>query len=174
MESRFKLKVESHQSCCAILERGPVIKISSTKTRTRHYESGLKKMPNSSSSKVPSIKAQHRIAKKRAVRRRRIDLDCGCSIYIHINCAKDGNGFTHMGRHHCASGREFRFYLGGSKSPLFQDVQRGGSTLHAHKDIPHSYPVQPQPEESTKSSQSVPELPSLDGIDSSFWDDIFE
>nr|AIN36434.1 TRAP [Macroptilium yellow vein virus]AIN36439.1 TRAP [Macroptilium yellow vein virus]AIN36444.1 TRAP [Macroptilium yellow vein virus]AIN36449.1 TRAP [Macroptilium yellow vein virus]AIN36454.1 TRAP [Macroptilium yellow vein virus] len=128
-------------------------------------------MQNSSSSTPPSIKVQHRAAKKRAVRRRRIDIECGCSIYVHINCA--GHGFTHRGTHHCTSGREWRVYLGDIKSPLFQDVQRRGSPTHKDKNIPRPDKVQPQPQEQTGSSQGIPELPSLDDISSSFWDDIF-
>ncbi|AQT01540.1 TRAP [Sida chlorotic mottle virus] len=128
-------------------------------------------MRNSSSSTPPSIKPQHKIAKKRAIRRKRIDLNCGCSIFLHINCAN--HGFTHRGEHHCVSGREFRFYLGGSKSPLFQDRPCGGSDIHNDKDIPHPDTVQPQRQEGAGSTQSLPELPSLDDLDSSFWDDIF-
>ncbi|AAB66666.1 trap [Pepper golden mosaic virus] len=129
-------------------------------------------MLNSSSSTLPSIKAQHRIAKKRPIRRRRIDLNCGCSIFLHINCAN--NGFTHRGEHHCASGREFRFYLGGSKSPIFQDTARGGPVVHQNQDIPHRSPVQPQPTSSISSPQGIPPFPSLDDFDDSFWDDIFK
>nr|UFT26557.1 transactivator protein [Bean leaf crumple virus] len=129
-------------------------------------------MQNSYSSTPPSIKTQHRITKRRAIRRRRIDLNCGCSIFLHINCAD--NGFTHRGEHHCASGREFRFYLGSSKSPLFQDEPRRGSNIHKDQDISHPNPVQPQPQEDAGSTQSIHELPSLDDISSSFWDDIFK
>nr|CRI68246.1 Transcriptional activator protein [Pepper golden mosaic virus] len=129
-------------------------------------------MLNSSSSTLPPIKAQHRIAKKRPIRRRRIDLNCGCSIFIHINCAN--NGFTHRGEHHCTSGREFRFYLGGSKSPIFQDTSRGGPVVHQNQDIPHRSPVQPQPTSSISSPQGIPPFPSLDDFDESFWDDIFK
>ncbi|AAZ29485.1 Trap [Bean golden yellow mosaic virus [HomesteadFL]] len=172
MESRFKLKEEYHQSCCAIQVRVPVIKTSSTKKKTELYTTGPFIMRSSSPSQPPSIKAQHRIAKRRAIRRRRIDLNCGCSIFYHIKCAD--HGFTHRGEHHCASGREFRFYLGGTKSPLFQDHASGRSSIHTNKDIPHPSQVQSQPQESTGSPQSIPELPSLDDIDSSFWDDIFK
>nr|ADD92373.1 transcription activator [Pepper golden mosaic virus] len=129
-------------------------------------------MLNSSSSTLPSIKAQHRIAKKRPIRRRRIDLNCGCSIFLHINCAN--NGFTHRGEHHCGSGREFRFYLGGSKSPIFQDTPRGGPVVHQNQDIPHRSPVQPQLTPSIGSPKSIPPFPSLDDFDDSFWDDIFK
>nr|ARM20156.1 transcriptional activator [Jacquemontia yellow vein virus] len=90
-------------------------------------------MQNSSSSTPPSIEPKHRIAKKRAVRRRRIDLDCGCSIYISINCRN--HGFTHRGTHHCSSGKEWRVYLEGTKSPLFQDIQPRGPAIHSDKDI---------------------------------------
>nr|AEY68251.1 transcription activator protein [Tomato mild yellow leaf curl Aragua virus] len=129
-------------------------------------------MLNSSSSTPPSIKPQHRLAKKRAIRRRRIDLNCGCSIFLHINCAD--HGFTHRGEHHCVSGREFRFYLGGSKSPLFQDVPSRGPIIHNEQGLSHSNPVQLQHQEGAESTQSIPELPSLDDISSSFWDDLFK
>ncbi|AGK90271.1 transcription activator [Capraria yellow spot Yucatan virus] len=129
-------------------------------------------MQNSSSSTPPSIKAQHRIAKKRAVRRRRIDLNCGCTIYLHINCAD--NGFTHRGEHHCGSCREFRFYLGGFQFPLFKDTVRREPHVHENKNIPHRSPVQPQREESVGSPQSVLQLPNLDDFDDSFWTDIFK
>ncbi|AHX57825.1 transactivator protein [Jacquemontia yellow mosaic virus] len=128
-------------------------------------------MQNSSSSTPPSIKPQHRVAKKRAVRRRRIDLDCGCSIYVHLNCRN--HGFTHRGTHHCSSSQEWRVYLGGTKSPLFQDIQRRGSAIHNDQDIHDRDQVQPQPEEGAASTQGLPELPSLDDIPDSFWDDIF-
>nr|AGH29631.1 transactivating protein [Tomato chlorotic mottle virus]AGH29636.1 transactivating protein [Tomato chlorotic mottle virus] len=129
-------------------------------------------MHNSSSSTPPSIKVQHRAAKKRAVRRRRIDLQCGCSIFVHIDCA--GHGFTHRGTHHCTSGREWRVYLGNIKSPLFQDVQRRGHTIHEDQSLPCPNTVQPQPEESTGSPQGLSQLPNLDDIPESFWDDIFK
>nr|ABA26604.1 TrAP [Cabbage leaf curl Jamaica virus] len=129
-------------------------------------------MRNSSPLKPPSIKAQHKTAKRRAVRRRRIDLNCGCSIFLHINCAD--NGFTHRGEHHCSSGREFRFYLGGSKSPVFQDTTRRGPVVHQNQDLPHPSPVQPQPTESIGSPQSLLQFPGLDEFDESFWADIFK
>nr|AIN35774.1 TRAP [Bean golden mosaic virus]AIN35779.1 TRAP [Bean golden mosaic virus]AIN35784.1 TRAP [Bean golden mosaic virus]AIN35789.1 TRAP [Bean golden mosaic virus]AIN35799.1 TRAP [Bean golden mosaic virus] len=129
-------------------------------------------MRNSSSSTPPSIKVQHRAAKKRAIRRRRVDLECGCTIYVHINCS--GHGFTHRGTHHCTSSGEWRVYLGDIKSPLFQDVQRRGSTIHNNQSIPPPNTVQPQPQEQTGSTQGFPEFPSLDDISSSFWDDIFK
>ncbi|ALK03438.1 transactivator protein [Whitefly-associated begomovirus 1] len=127
-------------------------------------------MLNSSSSTPPSIKTRHRIAKSRP-RRRRIDLQCGCSIYFHIDCA--GHGFTHRGTHHCASGREWRFYLADSQSPLFHGTESRGSTIHQDKNIPRPDTVQPQPQEGVGSTEGVPELPSLDDVASSFWDDIF-
>ncbi|ADC32518.1 TrAP [Bean yellow mosaic Mexico virus] len=128
-------------------------------------------MRSSSPSHPPSIKTAHRQAKRRAIRRRRIDLRCGCSIYFHIGCT--GHGFTHRGIHHCTSGGEWRVYLGDRKSPLFQDVQSRGSTVYENQGVPRSDTVQPQPEESVASPQSLPELPSLDDIDDSFWVDLF-
>ncbi|AFQ93628.1 transactivator protein [Bean white chlorosis mosaic virus] len=129
-------------------------------------------MRSSSPSTPPSIKKKHREAKKRSVRRRRIDLECGCSIYFHIGCT--GHGFTHRGTHHCTSGGEWRVYLGDRKSPLFQTIQGRGPTLHEHQDIQRANTVQPQPQESIGSPQSLPELPSLDDIPDSFWVDLFE
>ncbi|AAD09667.1 transactivator protein [Tomato mottle Taino virus] len=125
----------------------------------------------SSPSQPPSIKIAHRQGKKRAIRRRRVDLQCGCSIYFHLNCA--GHGFTHRGTHHCTSGGEWRVYLGNTKSPLFQDVQSRGLAVHQNQGIPRTNTIQPQPEESVASPQSLPELPSLDDIDDSFWINIF-
>ncbi|AWD77151.1 trans-activating protein [Sida yellow golden mosaic virus] len=129
-------------------------------------------MLNSSSSTPPSIKAKHRITKKRAIRRRRIDLDCGCSIYVHIACT--GHGFTHRGAHHCTSGREWRLYLGDNKSPVFQDIQGRGHAVHDDTCVPRADTVQPQPQESTGSPQGIPELPSLDDFSESFWNDLFD
>nr|QHA25111.1 transcriptional activator protein [Tomato dwarf leaf virus] len=129
-------------------------------------------MLNSSSSTPPSIKAQHRAAKRRATRRRRIDLNCGCTIYVHIGCCN--HGFTHRGIHHCASSSEWRLYLGDYKSPIFQDNRRGGPAIHNNQDIPHPDTVQPQPAESTGSPQGISQFPSLDDISDSFWDDIFK
>nr|AMW86990.1 transcriptional activator [Sida golden yellow vein virus] len=128
-------------------------------------------MLNSSPSQPPSIKKAHKQAKRRAIRRRRIDLDCGCSIYLHIGCT--GHGFTHRGTHHCTSGREWRLYLGDRKSPVFQDQQSRGTDVHQDQSISHPDQVQPQPEESVGSPQSLPELPSLDDIDDSFWINLF-
>nr|AQT01523.1 TRAP [Tomato yellow spot virus] len=129
-------------------------------------------MLNSSSSTPPSIKPQHRAAKRRGTRRRRIDLGCGCSIYVHINCSD--HGFTHRGTHHCASGREWRLYLGDIKSPVFQDIPSRGPNVHNDQSVPHPDTVQPQPQESVGSPQGIPELPSLDDISDSFWNDLFD
>ncbi|UFT26613.1 transactivator protein [Rhynchosia mottle virus] len=136
---------------------------------------GHKKTPSSSPlrnrSSPPSIKPRHSYA-KRQTRRKRIDLNCGCSIYVHINCAN--HGFTHRGTHHCCSSKEWRFYLGGSKSPIFQDNQSGAAHVHTNHGVPHSDTLQPQPAESVGSPQSLSKFPSLDDIDDSFWADIFK
>nr|AOT83444.1 trans-activating protein [Wissadula yellow mosaic virus] len=128
-------------------------------------------MPSLSLSTPPCIKKAHRQAKRRAIRRRRIDLECGCSIYLHINCAE--YGYTHRGTHHCASSGEWRLYLGNNKSPVFQDVQGRGPSIHNNKGLPCTNTVQPQLEESIASPQSIPELPNLDDIPDSFWADLF-
>ncbi|ABF67533.1 transactivator protein TrAP [Sida mosaic Sinaloa virus] len=128
-------------------------------------------MQSSSPSHPPSIKTAHRQAKRRAIRRRRIDLECGCPIYFHIGCI--GHGFTHRGIRHCTSGREWRVYLGDRKSPLFQDVPCRRANTYEEQGVPRTDTIQPQPEESVGSPQSLPELPSLDDIDDSFWVDLF-
>ncbi|ACQ57352.1 TrAP [Malvastrum yellow mosaic Jamaica virus] len=128
-------------------------------------------MLSSSPSQPPSIKKAHKQAKRRAIRRRRIDLECGCSIYFHIDCT--GHGFTHRGTHHCTSGREWRVYLEDRKSPLFHDIQSRRPVIHQNQGVSHTNTVQPQPEESVGSPQSLLELPSLDDIDDSFWVNLF-
>ncbi|ADV15501.1 transcriptional regulator [Sida micrantha mosaic virus - Rhombifolia [Bolivia:Cerro Fraile 1:2007]] len=138
----------------------------------QHYEVGHSTMLNSSSSTPPSIKPRHRIAKKRTLRRKRVDLKCGCSIFVHLNCS--GHGFTHRGIHHCTSGREWRLYLGDNKSPVFQDIPRRGPAVHEDQSVPHTDKVQPQPQESIGSPQGLPELPSLDDLSDSFWEDLFK
>ncbi|ADC32512.1 TrAP [Merremia mosaic Puerto Rico virus] len=136
---------------------------------------GQRKTPSSSPlrnhSTPPSIKPRHRFA-KRQTRRKRIDLQCGCSYYLHINCSN--HGFTHRGTHHCSSSNEWRFYLGGSKSPLFQNNQGGPSNVHPQQSVPHTNSRQPQPQESVGSPQSLLQFPSLDDFDDSFWADLFK
>ncbi|AEF12622.1 transcription activator [Chenopodium leaf curl virus] len=129
-------------------------------------------MRSSSPSHPPSIKIAHKIAKKRGIRRRRIDLDCGCSIYVHIGCS--GHGFTHRGTHHCSSSGEWRFYMGDRKSPLFQDRQGGGTGVHVQQSVPHPDQGKPQPAESVGSPQGLLNLPSLDDFSDSFWDDVLK
>nr|AWX66804.1 transcriptional activator protein [Pepper huasteco yellow vein virus] len=136
---------------------------------------GSKKTPSTSPSKKlsspPAIKLRHRFA-KRQTRRRRIDLACGCSIYIHINCAN--NGFTHRGTHHCSSSSEWRFYMGASKSPIFQNEVSGDPNVHTQQGVSHSGQSQPQHEESAGSPQSLLQLPSLDDVDDDFWADLLK
>nr|ADP09641.1 AC2 protein [Chili leaf curl Pakistan virus] len=118
------------------------------------------------STQVP-IKVQHRIAKK-GIRRRRVDLDCGCSYFIALRC--HGYGFTHRGTHHCSSSREWRVYLGDSKSPLFQDIRAPQPSIsHEPRHHHNPNPVQPQPEESSGSAQVFSSLPNLDDLTDSDW-----
>nr|AZB50518.1 AC2 [Tomato leaf curl New Delhi virus] len=123
-------------------------------------------MLNSSSSpkrstQVP-IKVQHKIAKK-AIRRRRVDLPCGCTYYFAIECAS--HGFTHRGTHEYNSGREWRIYREIQKSPVFQnfETRRAGlpnTARHNHG----SNTVQPQPAESPGTSQVFSNFQNLDGL----------
>ncbi|AIC83090.1 TrAP [Chilli leaf curl Virus - [Pakistan:2011]] len=118
------------------------------------------------STQVP-IKVQHRLAKK-GTRRRRVDLDCGCSYFIALRCR--GYGFTHRGTHHCSSSREFRVYLGDNKSPVFQD-NRAPPPAIPEEPRHHNSPsaVQSQPEESVGDTQMFSNLPNLDDLTASDW-----
>nr|AAW50899.1 transactivator protein [Tomato leaf curl Karnataka virus] len=118
------------------------------------------------STQVP-IKVKHRIAKKRT-RRRRVDLPCGCSYFIALAC--HDHGFTHRGTHHCSSSREWRVYLGDSKSPIFQDNRASQPAIPdepRHNHRPST--VQSQPEESAGDTQMVPSLRNLDDLTASDW-----
>nr|ADO41099.1 transcription activator protein [Cotton leaf curl Burewala virus] len=113
------------------------------------------------------IKVQHREAKRRN-RRRIVDLECGCSLYLSINC--HNHGFTHRGTHHCSSSREWRIYLGSSKSPLFQDHQPRQPSIHDEYGYTHDQdPVQSQPEESVGDTQMFHSFPNLDDLTASDW-----
>nr|ABU95073.1 AC2 [Tobacco leaf curl Japan virus] len=117
------------------------------------------------STQVP-IKVQHRIGKTRAPRRRRIDLNCGCSIYVALDCAN--HGFTHRGHHHCSSGMEWRVYLDSTKSPIFQNHEpRSTAIQHASGHNNDTDTVQPQPQVSTGSTQVLPDLQDLDSLTTS-------
>uniref|UniRef100_Q0ZUK6 Transcriptional activator protein n=1 Tax=Chilli leaf curl virus-[Pakistan] TaxID=340896 RepID=Q0ZUK6_9GEMI len=118
------------------------------------------------STQVP-IKVQHRQA-KRGIRRRRVDLDCGCSYFIALRC--HGYGFTHRGTHHCSSSREWRVYLGDSKSPVFQDNRAPEPSIpHEPRHNHRPNTVQSQPEESSGSAQVFSSLPNLDDFTASDW-----
>nr|ADO41093.1 transcription activator protein [Cotton leaf curl Burewala virus]AEY75692.1 transcription activator protein [Cotton leaf curl Burewala virus] len=113
------------------------------------------------------IKVQHREAKRRN-RRRIVDLELGCSLYLSINC--HNHGFTHRGTHHCSSSREWRIYLGSSKSPLFQDHQPRQPSIHDEYGYTHDQdPVQSQPEESVGDTQMFHSFPNLDDLTASDW-----
>nr|UIK24203.1 transcription activator protein [Tomato yellow leaf curl virus] len=118
-------------------------------------------------SQVP-IKIQHRIAKRKPVRRKRIDLDCGCSYYLHLNCIN--HGFTHRGTHHCGSSMEWRVYLGDRKSPVFQDnrpLRKAISNEPRHHF--NADKIQSQHQEGTGDSQMFSQLPNLDELTASDW-----
>nr|ASU11093.1 AC2 transcriptional activator [Squash leaf curl China virus] len=129
-------------------------------------------MQSSSHSKnhsIPVAKESLHPKKKKAIRRRRIDLPCGCSYYMSINC--HDHGFTHKGVHHCGSSREWRVYLGSSKSPVFQNNKTRYQTVSRRTRHNQSADnVQPQPAESTGTSQMCSNVPDLDGLTPSDWD----
>nr|AYN61554.1 AC2 [Tomato leaf curl Karnataka virus]QCE30469.1 transactivator protein [Hollyhock leaf curl virus] len=121
--------------------------------------------PSKAHSTPVPIKVQHRIA-KRGIRRRRVDLPCGCSYIITFTC--HDHGFRHRGTHHCSSSEGWRLYLGGSKSPLFQDhgpQQPAVPDETGHNNRPDT--VQPQPEESVGTTQMFPGFPNLDDLTAS-------
>nr|WCR23753.1 transcriptional transactivator protein [Sri Lankan cassava mosaic virus]WCR23761.1 transcriptional transactivator protein [Sri Lankan cassava mosaic virus] len=122
--------------------------------------------PSASRSTQVPIKVQHRAAKRKAIRRRRVDLNCGCSYYVHINC--HNHGFTHRGTHHCSSGDEWRIYLGGSKSPIFQDhPARQPAVQQAVGHNNHPDTLQPQPEESVGTTSMLDGFQGLDDLTAS-------
>nr|AEQ29672.1 transcription activator protein [Tobacco curly shoot virus] len=118
------------------------------------------------STQVP-IKVKHRLAKK-GNRRRRVDLPCGCSYFIALAC--HDHGFTHRGTHHCSSSREWRVYMGDSKSLLFQDNRAPEPSIcHERRHNHHPNTVQIQHEESSGSAQVFSSLPNLDDFTASDW-----
>nr|WBU87219.1 transcriptional activator protein [Papaya leaf curl Haveri virus] len=129
-------------------------------------------MQSSSHSKnhsIPVAKTSLPQKKKKIIRRRRVDLQCGCSYYISINC--HDHGFTHRGVHHCGSSREWRVYLDRSKSPVFQNIEtRQQAVPDQSRHNQSANTVQPQPAESPGASQVFSNFPSLDGLTPSDWD----
>nr|AAR28539.1 AC2 [Tomato leaf curl New Delhi virus] len=129
-------------------------------------------MQSSSHSKnhsIPVAKTSLPQKKKKSIRRRRVDLPCGCSYYVSINC--HDHGFTHRGIHHCGSSREWRIYLGNSKSPVFQNFETRQQALpNTARHNQDSNTIQPQPAESTGASQVFSNFPNLDGLTPSDWD----
>nr|UFP62862.1 AC2 [African cassava mosaic virus] len=119
------------------------------------------------STQVP-IKVSHRQEEKRAVRRRRVDLVCGCSYYLHIDCTN--HGFSHRGTHHCASSKEWRVYLGHNKSPVFRNHQARTKAIQ-HEPGHHHSPdsVQSQHQEGIGDSQVFSQLQGLDDLTASDW-----
>uniref|UniRef100_A0FEN8 Transcriptional activator protein n=1 Tax=Tomato leaf curl New Delhi virus-Papaya [India:New Delhi:Papaya:2005] TaxID=910427 RepID=A0FEN8_9GEMI len=128
-------------------------------------------MQSSSHSKnhsIPVAKTSLPQKKKKSIRRRRVDLPCGCSYYISINC--HDHGFTHRGVHHCGSYREWRIYLGNSKSPVFQDNRTPQPAIsHEPRHHHRTDTIQSQPEESIGDTQMFSSLPNLDDLTASDW-----
>nr|BAC75811.1 transcriptional transactivator protein [Honeysuckle yellow vein mosaic virus] len=117
------------------------------------------------STQVP-IKVRHRSEKGRAPRRRRIDLNCGCSIYVALGCAN--HVFTHRAHHHCSSGKEWRVYLASAQSPIFQNHDtRTTAIQHGSGYNKFTDTIQPQPQESTGHTQVLPLFQDLHSLTSS-------
>nr|UFP62984.1 AC2 [East African cassava mosaic Malawi virus] len=118
-------------------------------------------------SQVP-IKVQHRTVKNRALRRRRVDLECGCSFYLHIDCFN--HGFSHRGTHHCSSSKEWRLYLGNKQIPVFRNPQAPQRTRE-HEPGHHNSPdtIQSQHQEGIGDSQVFSQLQGLDDLTASDW-----
>ncbi|UWT60783.1 transcription activator protein [Papaya mottle leaf curl virus] len=114
------------------------------------------------------IKVKHKRAKK-GIRRRRVDLACGCSYFIAFACRD--HGFTHRGTHHCSSSKEWRVYLGDSKTPFFHDNGAPEPSI-SHERIPihHQNAVRLQTEESSGSAQLLSSLPNLEDFTGSDWE----
>ncbi|BAG12166.1 transcriptional transactivator protein [Eupatorium yellow vein virus-[Suya]] len=123
--------------------------------------------PSTAHSIQVPIKVQHRIAKsKKKNRRRRIDLNCGCSIFVGLDCAN--YGFTHRDTHHCSSGTEWRVYLEGSKSPLFQDYEARSTIIQqGPRRNNNTDTVQPQPQIPAGFAQVFPHFQDLEPLTSS-------
>nr|UFP62846.1 AC2 [African cassava mosaic virus] len=124
--------------------------------------------PSQNHSTQVAIKVYHRQSKKRAFRRRRVDLVCGCSYYLHINCSN--HGFTHRGLHHCASSNKWRVYLGNKQSPVFHNHQAPTKAIlnePGHHNSPGS--DQSQPGEGAGDSQMFSQLQDLDDLTASDW-----
>ncbi|KAL6961858.1 hypothetical protein U1Q18_043448 [Sarracenia purpurea var. burkii] len=131
-------------------------------------------MPNSSSSpnhySLPKNQKQlHQRSKKRSIRRRRIDLFCGCTIYVHINCANDG--FTHRGGTHAIANAHWRV-IPGIEEPTLHQGNREDDGLQLEPSIPDDNNVQPQSPQRTEPAQGSIPFPDLDNIEDfiSFWD----
>nr|AYW01577.1 transcriptional activator protein [Tomato leaf curl New Delhi virus] len=124
---------------------------------------------NSKNHSIPVAKTSLRQKKNKSIRRRRVDLQCGCTYYISINC--HDHGFTHRGVHHCGSSREWRIYLENSKSPVFQNFETRQQALpNTARHNQDSNTVQPQSAESPGASQVFSNFPNLDGLTPSDWD----
>ncbi|KAL6994241.1 hypothetical protein U1Q18_012348 [Sarracenia purpurea var. burkii] len=106
-------------------------------------------------------KQLHQRAKKRSIRRRRIDLFCGCTIYVHINCANDG--FTHRGDTHAIANAHWHVILG-IEEPSLHQANREGYGQQVEPSVPHDNNVQPQPPQITQSSQGSIPFPDLDKL----------
>nr|AGR84118.1 TrAP [East African cassava mosaic Malawi virus] len=114
-------------------------------------------------SQVP-IKVQHRTVKNRALRRRRVDLECGCSFYLHIDCIN--HGFSH--RELITAPQAKNGVLLGNTNPLYFAITNHDKRPNMHHDnTPDT--VQPQHQEGIGDSQVFSQLQGLDDLTASDW-----
>nr|AEG42038.1 transcriptional activator protein [Cotton leaf curl Multan virus] len=113
------------------------------------------------------IKVQHREAKRRN-RRRRVDLECGCSYYLSINC--HNHGFTHREPITAAQAGNGA-YIWEVPNPLyFKIISHSSPSIHdkyGHTHDPN--PIQLQHSESSGTAQVFSNLPNLDDLTPSDW-----
>nr|QEY87973.1 transcriptional activator [Tomato leaf curl Palampur virus] len=117
---------------------------------------------------TPVAKTSRPKKKKKNIRRRRVDLQCGCSYYISITCHDHGFGPREI--HPCGPSKGWREFLDRSNSPVFHHFETPQETLpHQPRHYNSPNTVQPQPEESTGASQVFSNIPDLDGLTPSDW-----
>ncbi|GAB4857105.1 hypothetical protein Ancab_015017 [Ancistrocladus abbreviatus] len=141
--------------------QAPVTETSWTRKRMQASNPGHSSTPGSSPSTThPSIKPRPKGYKIKGIRRRRYDFECGCTTFIHLGCKNNGN-------HPPITSAQGRLYLGDLKSPIFHRIATLPKTpLQSVRHHHHPVQIQPQPQESTGSPQSLPDMGDLDSTDS--------
>ncbi|AUT11867.1 TrAP [Juncus maritimus associated virus] len=124
--------------------------------------------PSSVQIQIPPQKLIHKKAKA-PKRRKRINCPCQCIIYRHPDCE---HGFSHRGYNHCTPG-QFRDMVRRTEEPNQCQHRQGlGHLPNIQQRIPGHSQVQPQPEESTGTSQMLDNIQDLDDLEE-LWEEIF-